>query len=109
MREVSPVITLAGVREALAAGGTVEVVCQEEPSRVSNQYQGAWRFYVLAEVEDEVHRLLLVHGRDIRPKTIRTLTGLYSFASDLGVSPVSVPRHADERAVWKAYEDTQED
>jgi|TARA_R110000737_G_scaffold32761_2_gene51162 hypothetical protein len=109
MREVSPVITLAGLREALEAGGTVEVECMNVPERQSNQYRAAWKFYVLAEVEGQTHRLLLVHGRDIKAKTIRTLTGLYSFGMDLGVSPISVPRHAGERAVWKAYEDTQKD
>ena len=109
MREVSPVITLAGLREALEAGGTIEVECIEEPERLSNQYRGSWKFYVLADVKGTQHRLLLVHGRDIKPKIVRTLTGLYSFAADLGISPISVPRHADERAVWKVYEDTEKD
>lgn len=109
MREVSPVITLAGLREALEAGGTVEVECVEVPERLSNQYRAAWKFYVPTEVGGQIHHLLLVHGRDIKAKTIRTLTGLYSFGVDLGVSPISVPRHAGERAVWKAYEDSQED
>ena len=109
MREVSPVITLAGVRETLEAGGTVEVECIESPTRVSNQFQAAWKFYAVAEVDGQTHRLLLVHGRDIKTRTIRTLTGLLSFGMDLGVSPISVPRHVGERAVWKTYEDMSKD
>ena len=66
MREVSPVISLAGVREALASGGTVEVECVEAPFRQTNSYRGAWKFYVVAEVEGVEHRLLFVHGWDIK-------------------------------------------
>lgn len=103
MREVSPVITLAGVREALEDGGTVEVECIETPFRQTNSYRGAWKFYVVAEVDGVVHRLLFVHGRDIKARVIRTATGLISFGIDLGVSPISIPRFAGERAEWKKH------
>ncbi len=101
MREFSPVIPIAELKPTLEAGGKLEVECVEEPTRVSNQYQAVWKFYALAENGGQQHRLLLVHGRDIKPRIIRTLTGLLSFAMDLGVSPISIPRHAGERAVWE--------
>ena len=103
MREISPVISLAGLREALDDGGTIEVECVDTPFRQTNSYRGAWKFYVIAEIDGTTHRLLFVHGRDIRPRIIRTATGLSSFAIELGVSPVAIPRIAGERAVWRKH------
>ncbi|WP_158967209.1 hypothetical protein [Chachezhania sediminis] len=104
MKEISPVISLAGLREALEQGGEVEVECIDTPFRQTNSYRGAWKFYVLAEIDGVRHRLLFVHGRDIRPRIIRTATGLISFAIELGVSPVAIPRFAGERAVWTRHD-----
>ena len=103
MREVSPVISLAGVRDTLDSGGTVEVECVDAPFRQTNSYRGAWKFYVLAEVDGVEHRLLFVHGRDIKARIIRTATGLISFGIELGVSPICIPLFAGERAKWTKY------
>ncbi|OWU72314.1 hypothetical protein ATO3_17400 [Marinibacterium profundimaris] len=96
-------ISLAGLREALDAGGIVEVECIDAPFRQTNSYRGAWKFYVIAEVDGAEHRLLFVHGRDIKARVIRTATGLISFGIELGVSPIAIPLHAGERAIWRRY------
>ena len=57
----------------------------------------------VAEVEGVEHRLLFVHGRDIKARIIRTATGLISFGIELGVSPICIPLFAGERAKWTTY------
>ncbi len=43
MRNLTPVILQAGLKEALTEGGIVEALCVEDAKKVLNVWQGTWR------------------------------------------------------------------
>lgn len=101
MRELSPVITREGMLEALDEGASIVVVCVEPAEKFSNIYKGVWKFYVSSVINGETHRFLYVHGRDVKPREVKTSTGLVSFAKELGMRLTSIPHEAGDEACWE--------
>lgn len=103
MREVSPVIMYDDMREAVCRGAVIEVECIKEAQKVSNQYSGEWKFYVNTHDDPELgtNRFLYIQYRSVKPRLVKTVTGLMSLAIELGVEPFSVPYHEGETAEWK--------
>ena len=64
MRNLTPVILQAGLKEALTEGGIVEAHCVEDAKKVGNIWQGNWRIYLRcldaarAEVSEEINRAI---------------------------------------------------
>ena len=96
MRNLTPVILQAGLKEALNEGGIVEALCVEDAQKVGNIWQGHWRIYL--RVGDQT--ALLVISRGLEPREFRTITGLISFGVELGLTTVPVPLHAGKKATW---------
>ena len=101
MRDLTPVILQAGLREALSEGGTLEAECVEEASKQGNIWQGSWRIHLC--LRDQ--RALLVLSRNLDPREFKTITGLISFGHELGFSVVPVPLRQGVRAAW--YKDEE--
>ena len=63
MRNLTPVILQAGLKEALSEGGIVEAHCVENAKKVLNVWQGSWRIYL--RLGDKP--ALLRHARGLAP------------------------------------------
>ncbi|PZQ96153.1 MAG: hypothetical protein DI533_17095 [Cereibacter sphaeroides] len=96
MRNLTPVILQTGLKEALSEGGIVEVHCVEDATKVFNVWQGTWR--VTLRVGDQT--ALLVISRGLEPREFKTVTGLISFAVEMGLTTVHVPLRKGEKATW---------
>ncbi len=96
MRDLTPVILLAGLKEALTEGGQLEVECIEAAEKFGNTFRGGWKVFVRIGVQ----RAVYVVSRNIEPKVFKTVTGLVSFAMDNGFSVVGVPLRVGERVEW---------
>lgn len=96
MRNLTPVILQAGLKEALSEGGIVEAHCVEDAKKVLNVWQGSWRIYLrMGEAT-----ALLVISRGLEPREFKTVTGLISFGVELGLTTVPVPLKKGEKAIW---------
>jgi hypothetical protein len=96
MRNLTPVILQAGLKEALTEGGIVEAHCVEDAKKVLNVWQGSWRIYLrMGEAT-----ALLVISRGLEPREFKTVTGLISFGVELGLTTVPVPLKKGEKAIW---------
>ena len=96
MRNLTPVILQAGLKEALTEGGIVEAHCVEDAKKVLNVWQGSWRIYLrMGEAT-----ALLVISRGLEPREFKTVTGLISFGVELGLTTVPVPLKKGEKATW---------
>ena len=96
MRNLTPVILQAGLKEALTEGGIVEALCVEDAKKVLNVWQGTWRIQL--RLGDQT--ALLVISRGLEPREFKTVTGLISFAVELGLTTVPVPLKKGEKATW---------
>jgi hypothetical protein len=96
MRNLTPVILQAGLKEALSEGGIVEAHCVEDAKKVLNVWQGSWRIYLRIGEQTA----LLVISRGLEPREFKTVTGLISFAVELGLATVPVPLKQGVKAIW---------
>ncbi|MEO8243566.1 MAG: hypothetical protein ABI832_14780 [bacterium] len=96
MRNLTPVILQAGLKEALSEGGIVEAHCVENAKKVLNVWQGSWRIYL--RLGDQT--ALLVIARGLEPREFKTVTGLISFGVELGLTTVPVPLRKGDKATW---------
>jgi hypothetical protein len=96
MRNLTPVILQAGLKEALSEGGIVEVLCIEDARQARTVWQGTWRIQL--RFGDQT--ALLVISRGLEPREFKTVTGLISFAVELGLTTVPVPLMKGEKAIW---------
>lgn len=96
MRDLVPVVFETGLKEALRNGGIVEILCVAEAEKNFNIYQGAWKIRV--HIGDQT--AYLATSRSTAPREFKTVTGLISFALDLGFSIVSIPLRQGECVVW---------
>jgi hypothetical protein len=96
MRNLTPVILQAGLKEALSEGGVIEALCLEDAVKVSNVWQGTWRIQL--RIGDQT--ALLVISRGLEPRDFKTVTGLISFAVEMGLSVVSVPLLKGQKVTW---------
>lgn len=96
MRNLTPVILQAGLKEALTEGGIVEAHCVEDAKKVGNIWQGNWRIYL--RLGDQT--ALLVIARGLEPREFKTITGLVSFGVELGLTTVPVPLRGGDKVTW---------
>src|SRR3989338_2119374 len=101
MRNLTPVILQAGLKEALTEGGIVEALCVEDAKKVLNVWQGTWRIQL--RLGDQT--ALLVISRGLEPREFKTVTGLISFsfpsfAVVVGLTPVPVLLKEGGKAPW---------
>ena len=96
MRNLTPVILQAGLKESLTEGGIVEAHCVEDAKKVGNIWQGNWRIYL--RMGDQT--ALLVIARGLEPREFKTITGLVSFGVELGLTTVSVPLRGGDKVTW---------
>ena len=96
MRNLTPVILQAGLKEALTEGGIVEAHSVEDAKKVGNTWTGNWRIYL--RIGDQT--ALLVIARGLEPREFKTIAGLISFGVELGLTTVPVPLKKGEKATW---------
>jgi hypothetical protein len=80
MRNLTPVILQAGLKEALTEGGIVEAHSVEDAKKVGNTWTGNWRIYL--RIGDQTALLVI------------------SFGVELGLTTVPVPLKKGEKATW---------
>ncbi|WP_341235870.1 hypothetical protein [uncultured Sulfitobacter sp.] len=106
MRDRSSVRKMAGVREDISAGGTLEVECIEGAQKDKGVWRGLWRLFVCTQADDGAPlRALVVVAGDASPKYIVTVSGLVSLAVELGFNVVNIPLAAGQKEVWEIAED----
>ncbi|MGQ0563538.1 MAG: hypothetical protein ACT4OK_00520 [Gemmobacter sp.] len=96
MRNLTPVILQAGLKEALNEGGIVEAHCVEDAEKFGNVWQGSWRIYL--RIGDQT--ALLVISRGLEPREFKTVTGLISFGVELGLNTIPVPLKKGGQVTW---------
>jgi hypothetical protein len=96
MRNLTPVILQAGLKEALTEGGIVEALCVEDAKKVRNVWQGTWHIHL--RLGDQT--ALLVTTRGLEPRVFLTVTGLIAFAVELGLTTVPVPLKKGKKVTW---------
>ena len=96
MRNLTPVILQAGLKEALTEGGIVQAHCVEDAKKVGNTWTGTWRINLLLGGQEA----LLVIARGLEPREFKTIAGLISFGVELGLTTVPVPLSKGEKATW---------
>lgn len=96
MRNLTPAILQAGLKEAVTEGGIVEAHCVEDAKKVGNIWQGTWRI----QLRMGGQTALLVIARDLEPREFKTITGLISFGVELGLTTVPIPLRMGEKAIW---------
>ena len=96
MRNLTPVILQAGLKEALTEGGIVEAHCVEDAKKIGNTWTGTWRIYL--RIGDQT--ALLVIARGLEPREFKTIAGLISFGVELGLTTVAVPLKQGTLVNW---------
>ena len=105
MRELTPVILQSELKEALAAGSTLEIDCIEAANRQGNIWCGVWKVFV----RHGSQRAVIVATRNLEPRVFKTITGLFSFAHEFGFKVVSVPLRKGERVEWHSDDQDEVD
>lgn len=101
MKNRSSVRKMAGVREDISAGGTLEVECLEGAHKDTGVWRGLWQLTVCTREDDgSLYRALVVVAGDASPKLIVTVSGLVSLAVELGFDVVKIPLAAGQKEVW---------
>ena len=96
MRNLTPVILQAGLKEALTEGGIVEAHSVEDAKKVGNTWTGNWRIYL--RIGDQT--ALLVIARGLEPREFKTIAGLISLAVELGLEAANVPLRKGTSVNW---------
>jgi hypothetical protein len=98
MRVLEPVVTYAGMIEALRTGAQLSVVCRKSVTREGggHNFRGEWLFYV--KFPDEPAQVYVVNQK-ITPRVVKTLNGVIALLCDLGFKVASVPLLAGESVV----------
>lgn len=96
MRNFTPVILQAELKEALSEGGTAVILCTEDAKKIGSAWTGNWTISLV--VGDQ--KALLVNQRALEPREFKTIAGLTSFAVDLGLATVTVPLKQGASVNW---------
>ncbi len=96
MRNFTPVILQAELKEALAEGGIVEAHCTDDAKKIGSAWTGNWTIALV--VGDQ--KALLVNQRALEPREFKTIAGLISFAVELGLIAVTVPLKQGTSVYW---------
>jgi hypothetical protein len=97
MTEEAPnVVTEDGLRDLLAAGYLIEVVCREAAEKRHNSWYGTW--VIRAVADDGRDEKMLVTSRSVlKLRDFRTIVGLVSFLADMGCRTASIPLESGGR------------
>ena len=96
MRNFTPVILQAELKEALTEGGTAQVHCTEDAKKIGSAWTGTWTISLV----DGDQKALLVNQRALEPREFKTIAGLISFALELGLVAVMVPLKQGTSVNW---------
>lgn len=101
MLEDAPnVVTEDGLRSLLAQGWMAEVICRESGEKRHNSWYGTWVVRALGpgapETRDE--KLLVTSRSVLRMREFKTVIGIVSFLSDIGMRTAHIPLEAGGRA-----------
>lgn len=84
MRNLTPVILQAGLKEALTEGGIVEALCVEDAKKVLNVWQGTWRIQL--RLGDQT--ALLVISRGLEPREFKTGSSASAARADSRITSI---------------------
>lgn len=97
---IRPMILASQLRDAIEDGAWIEVECVGEPVRVGNTHRGDWTVHICQGEGDLVAEAVYVTGRDLAPRSFRTVAGLLSFCQELGAAKFSCPLISGTRGTW---------
>ncbi len=90
MQDAPNVVSEDGLRALLAEGHSADVVCRVTPTRTSAQWSGVWTVHCVSP-DGEMRRLLVTSRNNMVAREFKTINGLVSFLSGVGLTMASIP------------------
>mgnify|MGYP005850172269 CR=1 FL=1 len=89
MQDAPNVVSEDGLRKLLGEGHSCDVLCRLTPERTMAQWSGVWTVHCVAP--DGERRLLVTARNNMAAREFKTINGLTSFLTSLGLDLVSIP------------------
>ena len=104
MLEDAPnVVTEDGLRQLLAQGYLAEVVCRTAAEKRLNAWYGSWYVRAIGPAGGD-EKIVVTSRNYIRAREFKTVAGLVSFLSDIGMRTAHIPLDEGGRSLHQLPE-----
>lgn len=99
MQDAPNVVSEEGLRMLLGEGHSADVVCRAQPERkAAAQWSGVWTIHCTSPDGGE-RRLLVTARNNMVQREFKTINGLASFLTGLGLESISIPMVEGKAAI----------